>query len=467
MLGLRPRGIRLPSHKDRTLYSLQIGCPPPPPIVKISLPKQMLSSLSPCVHVGDSVCVGTKVVESFNWMSVPIHSSVSGKVSEVHSEFIVIESDGLDRPDASIQVRGDIPLESDWLINTIRENGIVDLGGSGEPIHPRLLEARGAGVETVILNACESEPFLTSDHVLMINHAVEVLKGAELIRVACGAKRVVIATEWDKREAIEVLNSKNYNLKFKTIETAMLPVRYPQGDHRVLFESVTRKKLAKGETFIAKGVLIEHVATAFAVYEAVYLRKPFYERVITVSGSCVADPKNLWARRGTPAVELLSAAKGFLRSPDRVIFGGPMTGEPIDDFDRPVTPEVRAILALPAESVAAGVEEPCIRCGLCVDTCPETLIPEALVRAVRGKDHELEEEYRLDACTECGVCAYVCPSKIPIVSILREGKRQGQKKESGVSHPSGFGRVAKESEPMVPSEEEEVTSSASIGQDKS
>lgn len=416
------KGIHLPELKDRTLLTPQIHLPEPARFITLLLNQHAGPSIKPCVEKGDSVFVGTKIAEGADWNSVPLHSSTSGHVSEVTPNSIVIESDERDSLDPSIHIRSEIPTDPDQLVQMIREAGLVDLGGSASATHVRLAEARSKGIHTLILNGCESEPFLTCDHMLMLNHAVEILKGAELLRVASGASRAVIAVERNKLEAIEILNSKNYNLKIQTVETATLPVRYPQGMERCLVETFSGRRLEPEESSLAAGVLVENVATAFAAYEAVSLRKPLYERVITIDGPCVVEPKNLWARIGTRPIDLLRSCKGLMREPERIIFGGPMMGETIEHLETPITKKVQGILALPAELTYGGIEEACIRCGRCVEVCPESLIPETLVRAVRKDDLALAAEYNLHACTECGSCAYICPSRIPLVTVIRKGK---------------------------------------------
>jgi Na+-translocating ferredoxin:NAD+ oxidoreductase subunit C len=416
--------MKLANHKERTLALTRIDLPPSAQMITIPMPRSRNVPATPRIREGESVRVGTKVAEGADWGAPPIYSSVSGRVRELAEDFIRIESDGADRMDVSMRPREQVPLEAEQLVEIIRNAGVVDLGGSGAAIHPRLAEAREHDVETVVIDGCESEPFLTADHVLMMNFPLEVLKGAELIRMACGARRAVIVTQQDKREAIELINSKNYTSKIRTVETMMLPVEYPMSAKRILAERVSGLKIMPGRSLISQGVLVENVATAFAIYEAIHLRKPLYERVITVTGPCVAEPKNLWARSGTPAVELLRACKGLLRDPDRVVFGGPMTGRTIPNFDVPITMEVPGIIAMPPDLVAFGKEEPCIRCGDCVDACPELLRPESLVRAVRSGNEELARTLEVDACTECGACSYVCPSKIPILSVIREGKEE-------------------------------------------
>ena len=429
------KGIRLPDFKYRSLSSTHIHLPQASRFITILLNQHGNGSVKPCVQKGDQVFVGTKVAEGEDWASAPIHSSVSGRISEITQDSVIIESDEADRLDSSIQVRSEISTDHGQLIEIIRQAGIVDLGGSAFPTHVRLAEARSKNVEILVLNGCESEPFLTADHVLMLNHPVEILKGAELLRIASSAKRAVIVIEQNKLEVVEILNSKNYNLKIETLSTLTVPVRYPQGSERALVEAVTNRKLPWNQSALEVGVLTQNVATAFAVYEAVYLKKPLYERVITVTGDCIVEPKNLWARIGTRAVDLIRSSKGLMREPNRIIFGGPMTGEAIEHLEVPVTKKVQGILALPPD-LTVSEEEPCIRCGLCVDVCPESLVPEALIRAARAGDQELAEDYDIDSCTECGSCAYICPSKIPMVAIIRNGKQPPSLKENVRPEPA-------------------------------
>jgi len=411
------KGMVLPDYKYGSLSTTKIQITPPPRFLTFLLKQPSGIFLKPNVQEGDYVLVGTKIAEHPDWNSTPIHSGTSGKVAKITEDFILIESDEADKFESSIRIQNVSPSSSspDELIDLIRQAGIVDLGGSAEPTHLRLSEARKQKIDTLIINGCESDPFLIADHVLMLNHPAEILKGVELLRMISGAKRAVIVTERNKLEVVELLNSKNYYLKFELIEMVHFPARYPQGSKRALAESVLGKEA---------GVLIENVATAFAVYEAVYLNKPLYERVVTVAGACLIEPKNIWARFGTKANDLFRSAKGFLRGPGRVVFGGAMTGEAINNLEIPITKKIQGILALPPELIPSQLEEACIRCAKCVDVCPESLIPETLMRAVKKRNHRLADEYHINSCTECGLCAYICPSHIPLVQLIQSGKTQ-------------------------------------------
>lgn len=416
------KGLTLPDFKYGSLSTTKIQILPLPRFVAFPLNQHSGIVLKPIVQEGDNVLVGTKIAEHPDYNSVPLHSSTSGHVSQITDDSILIESDEADKLEPSIRIRSEQIPDSDQLIEIIRQAGIVDLGGSAVPTHLRLIKAQQQKIHTLVINGCESEPFLTADHVLMLNHPVEILKGTELLRIASGASRAVIATERNKLEVVEILNTKNYNLKLNSIETAHFPVRYPQGSERRLAESVSGKKLKSQQSAIEAGVLVENVATAFAVYEAVYLNKPLFERVVTIAGPCVFEPKNVWARNGTTANDLIRSAKGLLREPSRVLFGGPMTGEAIDSLERPVTKRVSTVLTLSPDLTKAGEEQACTRCAQCVDVCPESLIPEALMRAVKKGNHLLALEYEINSCTECGLCSYVCPSYIPLVQLIKSGK---------------------------------------------
>ena len=432
------KGMTLPDFKYGSLSTTKIQFLSPPRFVKFLLAQSVAHSsfsipnrgselvLNPLVQEGDYVLTGTKIAEHPDFNSAPLHSSVSGRVRKVRDESILIESDEVDKLDTSIDIRSELPSNPDHLIELIRQAGVVDLGGTAFPTHSRLVEARKQKIDTLVINGCESEPFLTSDHVLMLNHPVEVLKGIELLRIASGASRAVIATERNKLEVVEILNTKNYNLKFNAIEIAHFPVRYPQGAERALAESILGKELAYQQNAIQAGVLVENVATAFAVYEAVYLNKPLYERVVTITGPCVIEPKNVWARIGTKASDLIRCAKGFLREPGRVIFGGPLTGEAIASLERPMTKKVQGLVALSPDLLDTAAEQACTRCAKCVEVCPESLVPETLMRAVKKGNHNLALEYDINSCTECGLCSYICPSHIPLVPLIKSGKMTTQ-----------------------------------------
>lgn len=418
-------GIQLPDYK---LLSLSVSG-----FQKAPIPEHVLLSLSqheglpavPIVRKGAEVCVGTKIAAAQGDFSSNLHSSLCGRVVEVSSDFIKIESSGTDDWDPAVVENKNWHFSSrEDIVAAVREAGVIGMGGGGFPTHLKLASVTDAG-GTLIVNGCESEPFVTCDHLLMLNRPADVLRGAELLLRGSGLKRCVIAVEDNKLEAVELLLSKARSLQLKEIEVKTLPFRYPQGAESELARRVLGWRRGKDPL-----PLIVNVATSVAVYEAVRFRKPLVERLVTVTGHCTVEAKNLMARIGTEAAHLVKSCKGFLRDPSILIFGGPMAGRAVSRLSEPITKSTTAILALAEEYIHGGEEKPCIRCGLCADVCPEHLIPEMLLRGLKHKKELVLEEFGLSDCIQCGNCTYICPSKIPLADWLREGKEKWLPKET-------------------------------------
>ncbi len=416
------RGIRLTDYKDLSLSTTQLKRAPIPAQVSIPLKQHEGIPALPIVKAGDKVLVGAKIAVAQGDFSANLHSSISGIIQAIHEEFIQIDSDGKDEWDLAVREEKhwkETPGEE--ILNAIFDAGIVGFGKQAFPTHLKIAGVREAfqnsGSGILILNGCESDAFLTSDYILMINHPLEILYGAEFLLRASGAKKCVIAIENNKLDAIEILLSKIRGHGFNQMEVKALPTRYPQGSERELVRCVL------GGSVQSRISLVHSVATAFAVCEAVRFHKPLVERVVTITGHCVVEPKNLICRIGTPVSDLIKACKGFLRDPGKVIFGGPMSGSSVTNLDTPITKATNGIVALAPEFINRGEESPCIRCGFCVEVCPEELNPEMLIRAVRHQAKSIVREFDIQSCIECGNCTFVCPSKIPMADILREGKQ--------------------------------------------
>lgn len=415
-------GIRLPGYKERSLVTTHIAKPHPPRFVTISIPADRLGSYQICVREKDQVFLGSKIAEPLSEKLPWIHASVSGRVSQISSGAIRIESDEANTFSSDISPHQNLVSNPAAMIDWMREAGVCDMGVEGLPLHVLLNDAKLSGARTLVLNGCESEPFLTSDHVLMLNHPNEILKGVELLKAMSGAVEAVIAIEENKLEAAEVLNTKNYTLKLEHIKVIHLPDFYPQGANRMLGETILGKKLLPGQSLLSAGILVLNIATAYAVYEAVYLGKPAYERVVTVTGPCIAEPKNIWARIGTPISEIIRHAKGLLRDSVRLILGGPMTGNAISDLETPISLSTQGVVALSLEMLAPSEEGACIRCGKCLDVCPVQIDPQMIVAALRAGDFNLAGEYGLGRCIGCGACSSICPAGIQIAKRIREGR---------------------------------------------
>ena len=414
-------GIRLDGKKEASLLDGVIRRPDPPAKVRIPLTLTLspqgrgkgegILPPVPCVGIGTHVRTGEVIAQPEDARSAALHASISGEVTAIgrfpdplhgESEAIEIQSDHRDEkiPGMGYERTGWQNLPSAELLEIFRDSGLVELEGEMTPLHVKAGRALLEKTQTLILNACEPEPYVTSGYALAMAHPVEILKGAEILRRAACAGRVVIAVEENKLELVELLRSKIYFLKWKEFEVKPLPPLYPTP---LPFSSAT------------------HAATAFAVYEAVAFQKPLYERVVTVGGECVAQPKNVWARTGTSFGDLIKTCRGLLREPRKVLMGGPMKGLAQATLDVPVLKSTSAVLALPKETAKPEEIEPCIRCGRCVEACPVEISPVMITLAAERDLFDIAHEYGAESCIECGNCAYVCPAKRPMVELIRYG----------------------------------------------
>lgn len=366
---------------------------------------------------------GQKIGDSTASLSAPVHASVSGKVVELSLKrlptgdrvlSVVIESSGRDE-----WVRMP-PLDPEKtsreeLLERVRDAGIVGMGGAGFPTHVKLNPPKK--VDTLVINGVECEPCITADHRLMLEEGEKVVEGARIMARILGVERVLIAIEDNKPDAIEHMRKLSEGLG----RVVKLRTKYPQGDERHLLKAVLGREVPAGGLPFDVGAVVQNVATSKAVYDAVRLGMPLVERVVTVTGA-VAEPKNLRVRVGTPFTYLLQQCGGTVGTVGKVVAGGPMTGFAVYE-DVPVTKTTGCVLVMGEEEVREEEEKPCIRCGRCVEVCPMGLMPTHLARLVRAKDFEACLHYHLTSCDECGCCAYVCPSKIPLVHVIREGKK--------------------------------------------
>ena len=408
-------GLKLEGKKEVTLTPWTIARFDPPRRVRIPL-----EGTSPLVTLGQRVRLGEKI-------SCGRHASVSGQVSEI-GESIEIVSDGRDErvPGLGEERSGWENLEPSQVFEILSESGLIgtpskSAGFNDSPcLNPALLE--GVPI-VVVLNGCESEPYLTSGHALMMSYPTEVLRGADLLRNALGAGELVVAVEDNKEEAAETLKSKLFFLSWSHVRVEVLPARYPQDSETLLVECLSPQRCLTPLRGQMKVVVIG-VAEAFAIYEAVARQKPFYERAVTIGGECVTQPKNAWVRIGTPAEEAVKYGKGFLREPGRIVLGGPMRGRAIESLTEPLTKKDAGLLGIAKEVLNDGAVEPCIRCGLCVESCPVSISPALISLASEKNLFELAEAYGASSCIGCGNCSCVCPAKRPMLElVLRAGPR--------------------------------------------
>ncbi|MBI3307071.1 MAG: RnfABCDGE type electron transport complex subunit C [Candidatus Omnitrophica bacterium] len=434
-------GLCLNDKKETTLITWTIHRPRPAQKVRIPLMQSQGVFSSPCVEIGTHVKAGQKIAIPKHPDAVALHASLSGEVTAVSafshplhhiSRAIEITSDGRDETLTGVgkERNGWEALAPEETLALFQDSGLVDLA-DGQSLHAKIRAAQSQRkIHTLVLNGCESEPYLTADHALMMSHPVEILKGAEILRHVLGAERVIIAVEDNKLEPAELLKSKIYFLKWKDFDVAIFPTRYPQEDEDLLVQAVMlseAKHLRAGilRPFVPQndgGTLVFSVAASFAVYEAVALQKPLYERVVTVGGECVMEPKNIYARLGTSFDDCFKSVRGLLRTPGAVIMGGPMRGISQESTDVPVIAETRAILALPKELTEKGEIEACIRCGRCVEVCPPAISPATISIAVEKNIFEFITKEDVNLCTLCGLCAYVCPAQRPMTELMLEAK---------------------------------------------
>jgi Na+-translocating ferredoxin:NAD+ oxidoreductase subunit C len=300
----------------------------------------------------------------------------------------------------------------------IHDAGIVGMGGAAFPAHVKLSPSHGFKIDTLIINGVECEPFLTADHRLMLERSGEIVEGAKLIMKVLGVPRCLIGIESNKPDAVAVMKEACGNDPSLTVHS--LKVKYPQGAEKMLIKALTGREVPLRGLPMAVGVVVQNVATAAAIYNAVRFGTPLIERVVTVAGDAIKEPKNLLARVGTNVGDLVDECGGFSREPGKIIMGGPMMGFSLPSMDLPVTKGTSGIIALSKQTVLHSEEfGPCIRCGRCIDVCPMGLVPSMLGVLGEKGFYEEAKAYRVHDCFECGSCTYVCPAKRPIVQFVK------------------------------------------------
>lgn len=417
-------GVHPPDNKAPTAGSAVVAAPVPERIV-LPMSQHLGAPCAPTVAKGDRVSRGQVVGDVEALIAAPIHSPVSGEVVDVAQ---VLTAGGMRvaaviiAPDAQQDLGTFVPIDAarDDVRATVRAAGIVGMGGAAFPSAVKLAPPKHLSIDTVILNGCECEPFLTCDHRVMLESAEMVVAGAELIAAAVGATRIVIGVEDNKPDAVQALRNATNGAQ---VEVVSLRTRYPQGAEKQLIYAVTGRAVPRGQLPAAAGVLVHNVGTAVAVAEAVEARKPLMERVVTVAGA-VARPGNFRVLIGTPMAALVELAGGVVGDVGRIVAGGPMTGPALHSLDVPVVKGTSGIVVLSAAESAPLVDgdQPCIRCARCVDACPMILHPYQIASyADRRMWSEAERFYALD-CIECGCCSYVCPTRRPLVQLIKLAK---------------------------------------------
>ncbi|MDI3480902.1 MAG: H+/Na+-translocating ferredoxin:NAD+ oxidoreductase subunit [Tepidanaerobacteraceae bacterium] len=422
-------GIHPPYNKDFTKHK-PVEMAKIPDRVIIPMSQHVGAPCEPIVKVGDTVKKGQKIGEAKAFVSAPIHASISGRVSAVEPRphpgggmvvSVVIESDGKDEVFEDLKPPKPLDeLTPDEIKSIIREAGIVGMGGAGFPTQVKLSPPPGKTIDTVIVNGAECEPYLTADHRLMVERPEDVVMGLEAVMKATGVENGYIAIEANKPDAIEAI--KHAVEGKKGIQVVELATKYPQGGEKQLINAVTGREVPSGGLPMDVHVIVDNAGTCAAIATALKTGMPLVERITTVTGPGIKEPKNLLIRIGTPFSEIIEQCGGFQGEVGKVIMGGPMMGLAQSLLDVPAVKGTSGILILERKDVVLAEQSPCIRCAKCVDACPIHLLPTTLGKlAERSMWDEAEEYHALD-CIECGCCAYVCPAHIPLTQLIRLAK---------------------------------------------
>lgn len=422
-----------PDDNKRYTHSKPIEVMPPPLELIIPLSQHLGAPAKALKAKGDTVEAGEKIGESASFISASIHSPVNGSVKEIKkvtlansvvTDAIVIEVNKED-PYGQWKKHAYDKLSNEQIIKQVLEMGVVGTGGATFPTHVKLAVPKGKSVDALVVNGVECEPYLTSDHRLMLEHGEQLLEGIMIVAKVTEPKKIIIGVENNKVDAIEhlrtLIDKNNY-----PIEVAALKVKYPQGDEKQLLKATINREIPSGKLPIDVGAVVVNVGTAFAIYEAIALKKPLIDRIVTVSGEAMKEGKNLRVLLGTKVSDVLEFCGGFDGEPDKLVSGGPMMGFAFYDDQVPIIKGSGGLLALNRDKTTKARTTPCISCGRCVAACPMGLQPTRLYRLIENREYKGAMALNLMDCKECGSCAYVCPAHLPLVHGMKLGKRLGR-----------------------------------------
>jgi electron transport complex protein RnfC len=429
-------GVHPPEFKELT-ENQAIETFPTPEEVEIILIQHFGAPCKPLIKKKDQVSEGDLIGEVESGLGANIHSSVTGEVKNigvsanpvsVSSPSITIKTNPEAKPKEYTPLEWNgLPREE--LLNRVKSAGIVGIGGAGFPTHVKLSPPPEAKVDTLIINGAECEPYLTTDHRVMLEHPDQVIEGAKIILSILGINRCHIGIEANKMDAIEVMrktaneaSSNNFKINIDPLE-----VKYPQGSEKQLIESILNFRVPGFGLPFDVGAIVQNVGTAKAIYDAVALDKPLYEKVITISGKGIERPANLRVKIGTRLSDVVSYLGGTKPGLSKVVMGGPMMGFAVSTLDFPITKTTSGVLFLTEEEVDTQTHSQCIRCGWCLDACPMGLSPNEIGIYVEAGRAEDTSQFGVFECFECGCCSFVCPAKRPLVQFVRLAKMKAKK----------------------------------------
>lgn len=423
-------GADVPHRKNTA--QIESAVMPPPAQVVIPMQQHVGAPCTPIVKVGDSVLVGQKIADSSAFISAPIHSSVSGKVTKIqkvmlpagqYTDAIVIDSDG--EMTVSPDIKPPVINSPDDFINAVRESGLVGLGGAGFPAYVKLKVPKDKNIDTLIVNVAECEPYITADNREAIENSWAVLSGVYAIRDLLNLDRVLIGVEENKPDVIKVLSkiADNDKLDPKDIVRVFpLRARYPQGAEKVLVKACTDREIPMGKLPADVGCLVMNVTSIAFIANYLKTGMPLVKKRVTIDGSAIKNPKNVIVPIGTKISDIVEFLGGYKAEPKKILMGGPMMGLALVSDQLPVLKQNNGILAFDENEARMSEPTACIRCGRCVEGCPMNLIPTQLEKFSNSKDVEGLKEYDVMDCMECGTCAFNCPAGRPLVQSIRLGK---------------------------------------------
>jgi len=406
---------------------------PVPERVFIPLSQHIGAPAKVVVNKGDTVKMGQKIGELSAFVSCNIHSSVSGQVFKIEKmldalgryvDHVIIDNDGKDTKEYLPEHENPLELTAQEIKTIAGEAGLAGMGGATFPTFVKISPPDNKPVDTIILNGAECEPYLTSDHRLMLEMAEDVIIGGLLFMKAMNASKLYIGIEKNKPDAIEMM--KKFAPKYDNVEIAELITKYPQGAEKQLIDAVAKKEVPSGGLPFDTGCSVQNVGTAKALYDAVRFGKPLIDRVVTITGTIVTNPVNVIARIGTPYSFLLDAAGGTKEEAGKVISGGPMMGLAQKNLDVVVTKGTSGILFFPRSQSLRRTEQPCISCGKCVEICPMRLMPTVIAQNSRLERWDIAEKNNALDCIECGSCSWICCAAQPLLDRIRRAKSEIQ-----------------------------------------
>lgn len=420
-------GVHPPENKIQT-ENMAVEEVKAPKILYVGLLQHIGAPLDPIVAVGDRVLKGQKIADSQAFMSSPIHSPVSGIVKRIEDHVfplmgriktVIIENDEQETWAELSKIEKWENVDRRILLTMIREKGIVGIGGASFPTHIKLDPPADAKIDTLLLNGAECEPYLNSDNRLMIENPEKIVNGIKIIKKILGVNRAIVGIEENKPEAIASMRKA---VEGTGIEIAPLKTKYPQGGEKQLIKAVLDRQVPSGKLPSAVGVVVQNTGTAAAIYDGIVNGIPLIEKVVTVSGKGIINPKNVKIAIGTPFSYLLDYCGVNREVVDKLVMGGPMMGMAQFSEEAPVIKGTSGLLALTKEETNPYKTRPCIGCGKCVEACPMGLEPLMFARLAAFEQWEQLKEYSLMDCIECGSCAYICPANRPLTEAIKIGK---------------------------------------------